>query len=231
MQDLRKNYLHYGDNIVSVSNPPVKSLTAYNRIRKMILNGELLPGSRLVLSELEEKLKIGRGPIREALMRLDKSGLVQNLPYKGAIVILPPSSKEMEYIYLARAQVENALAHEAMNRAKLKDITHIEKIQNKLELNEDESIFFDYDREFHNAIYSIAQMPHFLKIANMQLDLVAIFLKTRHYRIKDIALICEQHRKIILAFHEKNADLLTENLHDNIIIGLDFVRSEMKNWN
>ena len=64
----------------------IKSLTAYEMIRDMILSGEALPGTRLVLTELEEKTGVGRGPIRDALMRLDKSGLVQNIPYKGAVV-------------------------------------------------------------------------------------------------------------------------------------------------
>ena len=58
----------------------IKSLTAYEMIRNMILSGEALPGTRLVLTELEEKMGVGRGPIRDALMRLDKSGLVQNIP-------------------------------------------------------------------------------------------------------------------------------------------------------
>ena len=77
----------------------IKSLAAYDLIRDMILSGEALPGTRLVLVDLEKKLGVGRGPIRDALMRLDKSGLVQNIPYKGAIVMMPPSSKEIEHIF------------------------------------------------------------------------------------------------------------------------------------
>lgn len=42
----------------------MKSLQAYERIRDMILSGEKLPETRLVLSELESELGIGRGPIR-----------------------------------------------------------------------------------------------------------------------------------------------------------------------
>ena len=52
----------------------MKSLIAYEKIRDMILSGIKRPGTRLILSELEEELGIGRGPIREALMRLDRSG-------------------------------------------------------------------------------------------------------------------------------------------------------------
>ena len=88
----------------------IKSLAAYDLIRDMILSGEALPGTRLVLVDLEKKLGVGRGPIRDALMRLDKSGLGQNIPYKGAIVMMPPSSKEIEHIFNLRIQVECALA-------------------------------------------------------------------------------------------------------------------------
>ena len=83
----------------------IKSLAAYDLIRDMILSGEALPGTRLVLVDLEKKLGVGRGPIRDALMRLDKSGLVQNIPYKGAIVMMPPSSKEIEHIFNLRIPV------------------------------------------------------------------------------------------------------------------------------
>ena len=69
----------------------IKSLIAYKMIRDGILSGEFLPGSRLILSELEQKLGLGRGPIRDALMRLDRSGLIENIPFKGAIVKSPPS--------------------------------------------------------------------------------------------------------------------------------------------
>ena len=74
----------------------IKSLRAYEKIRNLILSGAKLPGTRLVLAELEQELDMGRGPIREALMRLDRSGLVRNVPYKGAIVATPPKLKEMK---------------------------------------------------------------------------------------------------------------------------------------
>ena len=46
----------------------MKSLKAYEVLRDKILCGEKLPGSRLILHDLEDELSIGRGPIREALM-------------------------------------------------------------------------------------------------------------------------------------------------------------------
>lgn len=62
----------------------VKSRIAYDKIRKLILTGKKKPGARLVLAELERELDMGRGPVREALMRLDSSGLVHNIPLQRA---------------------------------------------------------------------------------------------------------------------------------------------------
>ena len=74
-----------------MENSTTKAITAYKLIRDGILCGEFLPGSRLVLMDLEKKLGLGRGPIRDALMRLDRSGLIEHIPFKGAIVKKPPS--------------------------------------------------------------------------------------------------------------------------------------------
>ena len=106
----------------------MKSLKAYEIIRDMILTGEKLPGSRLILSDLEKELNIGRGPIREALMRLDRTGLIKNIPYKGAIVETPPTRKEIIHIYDLRIDLEVTLGVEAMGNITDHDILNLEKL-------------------------------------------------------------------------------------------------------
>jgi DNA-binding GntR family transcriptional regulator len=56
---------------------------AYERIRALILDGEVLPGARLGQVELAEQLGISRTPVREALGRLTGEGLVEFLPNRG----------------------------------------------------------------------------------------------------------------------------------------------------
>ena len=111
----------------------MKSLQAYEKIRDMILSGVKLPGTRLVLSELESELGIGRGPIREALMRLDRSGLVKNIPYKGAIVATPPTQKEILHIYDLRANLEAKLAVEAIDNLTDADFATLEDLHARME--------------------------------------------------------------------------------------------------
>lgn len=56
---------------------------AYERIRALILDGDVLPGARLGQVELAEQLGISRTPVREALGRLTGEGLVEFLPNRG----------------------------------------------------------------------------------------------------------------------------------------------------
>src|ERR1700738_2048711 len=57
-----------------------------SRLRAMILEGELLPGSRIAERELCDRFGISRTPLREALKVLAAEGLVELLPHRGARV-------------------------------------------------------------------------------------------------------------------------------------------------
>ena len=64
----------------------VNSDTAYEYIRKRILNGEYPPGHALMTEQLSEGIGVSRTPIREALCKLDAEGLVSIKARLGASV-------------------------------------------------------------------------------------------------------------------------------------------------
>ena len=55
-------------------------------LRERIAGGIIPPGSRVVELEISRELGVSRSPVREALLRLAEEGLVEILPYRGAIV-------------------------------------------------------------------------------------------------------------------------------------------------
>jgi DNA-binding GntR family transcriptional regulator len=59
---------------------------AYEALREAITSGELLPGTRLREAALARHFSISTTPVREALRRLDREGLVRLSPNRGAIV-------------------------------------------------------------------------------------------------------------------------------------------------
>ncbi|NLS09445.1 GntR family transcriptional regulator [Nesterenkonia sp. MY13] len=58
----------------------------YRAVRDAIVRGELAPGEKLVDSQLQEWLGVSRTPIREALLRLERSGLVSAVPGRSTMV-------------------------------------------------------------------------------------------------------------------------------------------------
>lgn len=208
---------------------PTKSLIAYEKIRSMILKGTALPGTRLILAELEEKLGVGRGPIRDALLLLDKSGLVQNIPYKGAIVMLPPGYREMELIYQQRCQIELALATEAMRQASEDDIAELLETSKQMDqAATKKEYFFHMDRDFHRQLYQLSRMPHLMSVVDHLMDFVQAFLTLRAFSPEHTALFNQQHGIIIEALKKKDEQLLRDTLKANIMVGLELVRDEMQ---
>jgi DNA-binding GntR family transcriptional regulator len=59
----------------------------YERIREDIASGFLRPGDQLVEARLANDLGVSKTPVREALIRLERDGLVEIEPYRGARVL------------------------------------------------------------------------------------------------------------------------------------------------
>ncbi|WP_116474496.1 GntR family transcriptional regulator [Zobellella maritima] len=57
------------------------------RLVEAVVNGELTPGTKLSEPELARRFEVGRGSVREALLRLEGLGLVERLPRQGARVV------------------------------------------------------------------------------------------------------------------------------------------------
>lgn len=69
-----------------LSHPPSLVEVAADHLRRMILGGTLLPGERIIENRLTVELGISRPPMREALRLLEREGLVEQIPRKGARV-------------------------------------------------------------------------------------------------------------------------------------------------
>lgn len=205
----------------------MKALIAYDKIRRLILNGTKRPGTRLILAELEQELQIGRGPIREALMRLDRSGLVKNIPYKGAIVENPPTLKEIRWLYELRVSIELKLAVEAMRNLTEEDFKELDELYKKmLLLSKTGENFFNLDRAFHRRIYQASRLPHLCMIVQKLLESVEVFLNLYHYDQSDCTHFVQEHAIILKALREKDADTLCKTLEDNINGGLNLIGKE-----
>lgn len=75
-------------------------------LRASIIDGDFAPGERLVETELAERFEVSRGPIRDALAELERSGLVELRPRKGSFV-RSLSAADIAEIYSLRTALES----------------------------------------------------------------------------------------------------------------------------
>ena len=95
-----------------------KSLTttAYEQLEELIVTTELAPGTILSEATLVEQLGIGRTPIREALQKLEREGLIRIMPRKGIKVTDLNPANQLLMLELRR-DLEKLLARSGAFRA------------------------------------------------------------------------------------------------------------------
>ncbi|PAS25449.1 GntR family transcriptional regulator [Vibrio cholerae] len=95
-----------------------ENLTEY--LIEAIVEGQLAPGSKISEPELAKQFQVSRGPLREALMRVEGLGLIERIPHIGARVIQLSPVKLVE-LYAVREALEGMAA-----RLAARNITEIE---------------------------------------------------------------------------------------------------------
>src|SRR4030043_1707119 len=88
---------------------------AYRELKRIILEHQIPQGGKLNEGELASALGISRTPVREAINRLEKEGLVEIFPQRGAFVV-QFSAKDVFELFLIRENLEGLAAYLAAER-------------------------------------------------------------------------------------------------------------------
>ena len=102
-----------------------------HRLQRDILDGRIALGERLAQDELCARFEVSRTPIREALTKLQSSGLVALRPNRGAIV-RTPARREVQEVYELRAELEGFAAERAAARIDALGIRRLARAQEDL---------------------------------------------------------------------------------------------------
>ncbi len=89
-----------------------KADLVYEYLREQIINGTYAPGRRMTLADLSGELGLSHMPVREALLRLEREGLLVSEPHKGMRVV-PLSLRDAQEIFEIRCELEGLSAYRA----------------------------------------------------------------------------------------------------------------------
>ncbi len=88
---------------------PTLADAAYQSIVEAVMAGDIGPGHRLIMDQLAEQLEISRTPVRDALHRLEREGLIEPTGRRGFVVRVIDDD-EVAQIYTAREAIEGYAA-------------------------------------------------------------------------------------------------------------------------
>ncbi len=131
-----------------------------SRLRAAILSGAFAPGERLREEALARALGVSRGPVREALVELERQGLVVINRNRGAVVA-QLSRDDLEELYTLRLAIEELAIRRAAEFSDPHSIAamqrRIDEMQLALERGITEQEAAELDLEFHDLIYEAAR--------------------------------------------------------------------------
>lgn len=184
----------------------------FESLQDAIVRGEIPPGSRVGETELAERFGTSRGPLREALRRLESRHLVERTPHVG-IRIASLGYAALIEIYYVREALEGMAARLAalhMTDAEVAGLKALLAAHEQDEALKADTAYFQQegDLDFH---YRIIQGSHNAALAEMLIG--ELYHRIRMYRYQVSAYANRpkkafgEHQRIVEAIEARDGDL------------------------
>jgi len=146
-------------------------------LRKEIVRGSIPPGTRLVEREVAELLKISRAPVRDALLELEKEGLVESRSDGRHVIEL--EERDVRELYQVRLELETLAVRLAAQKTCPKNRTALrEKLEamRQAAREQDRAGLVRGDVEMHWLLWQQADNRHLLKMLSSMIGPVFMFV-------------------------------------------------------
>src|SRR5690606_26433083 len=194
---------------------------AYKELEERIVTLRLEPGSVLSEATLAKQLNIGRTPIREALQRLAREGLVVILPRRG-ILVSEINVKRQLMLLEVRRELERLMARTAavrMSDDEQRQFNEIAEGMERAAQENDDITFMRYDLDL-NTLLSKAARDHYARNAMTLLQGLPRRFRYLHYKqVADLPLCARLHAQMARAIASRDpgaAAKATDRLLDYI---------------
>ncbi|CCN36507.1 putative Propionate catabolism operon transcriptional regulator of GntR family [Vibrio nigripulchritudo MADA3029] len=199
-------------SIAAPEKEATKSENLTSSLVEAIVEGQIAPGSKISEPELAKRFNVSRGPLREAIMRLEGLGLIERIPHVGARVI-HISLTHLSELYAVREALEGMAARLAARYITDEEIEGLSQLlsthSDHIEQVEGSSYFHQHgDFDFH---YRIIKASRNSKLVTLLCDELYHLLRMYRYQSPrshsrpEQAL--EEHKFILKAIQNRDEEL------------------------
>ncbi|MBY3987707.1 GntR family transcriptional regulator [Rhodococcus fascians] len=192
-----------------------------DQIRDRIIDGSYAPGEQINEANVAAELEISRGPVREALQRLNQEGLLVSYRNRGVFVV-ELSSGDVAEIYQSRAAIEVGAAWTLVHgdRAQLtKTADELSAIVMQMQPFIDRADWrglAERDLAFHTALVAAtrnSRMSRMYATLAAEARICMANLETAYYRPEALV---EEHQLIVDLLLGSDWDALEKGVHEHM---------------
>lgn len=200
------------ENIEASPESPTLAGRAFDSIKADIIGGQITQGSKIVEADLALQYGISRGPLREAIHRLEQMKLVIRVPHAGARVV-KLDVEMMEDIYIARESLEGMAARLAAKHMETEAIEALNALldqhENAIGETQGKAYFQrEGDIDFHYRIAEASGNRWILEVLNGELyQLIRMCRHQSGQFPSRPGTALDQHRQIAAAIAARDAEL------------------------
>ncbi len=211
----------------------LKPMTLVDRVIEEVIaaaaRGDILPGDRIMESEVALRLGISRVPVREALRLLESQGVVVNTPYKG-IRLTPVTGERIAQLVEARVALETVAASRAIRDGR-NDAAHSAGLARQVDELELMAVRGDAygvaraDTAFHRELCACGGNAVICELwETLARQATIVFgLSTL---LKPMAAIVEEHRVLLRAFRAGDQAAMAAEIEEHIRVQTNAVDFE-----
>ncbi len=202
-------------SIISSNTSSTSSFKRYGLIEQIsdtltdfVLKGELKGGEQLKEDDLKQYFQVSRSPIREALRKLEKRGLVSILPRRGTFV-KKVTLQDIEHNFKARSVLEGLAAREAHSRMSEKDLDTLKL--NFMEMKQavaqkDKDKFMERITRFHKIFITCANNKAIIScLKNLPVHITWNRFMAA-YTQKEMERSIQNHEEMLKQFQNRDSD-------------------------
>jgi DNA-binding GntR family transcriptional regulator len=181
---------------------------AYRLIEEQIVTLQLKPGDVLSEQMLSATFKIGRTPIREALQRLAREGLITILPRKG-ILVSDINPRNQLLMLEVRREIERLLSRvgaERANQQQRGQFTEIAQGMDRAAKSNDDIAFMRLDRELNRLLIEAAHNDYAARSMKLLQGLSRRFWYMHYRQAADLPLCARLHANQARAIAQGNGE-------------------------
>ena len=198
------------------------------RLRSAILNGYFGPGERLPEEHLAKTMGVSRGPVREALGKLEHEGLIVIRRNRGAFVA-QLSSEDLDEVYTLRVAIERLAVERCVANATDAELDElqgiVDRISELMEVGIGAQDAAALDLQFHDIVYRTGKHRRLYDTWATLRPQIHILLLNRNVAHEDFReLAVPAHQEIIDAIRSRNVERSIEITMDHLLMSYSRVR-------